>query len=181
MIWWGYESCYWFSISSVQKIKLCKCMPLRTYLNVKLLTCLCQQLNYTIKNGACLWKYPVLLLRTDRKYKSAYGYQVTIKKEELVLCKHTFHIPSEFCSTKPTMVYGGEVIWEQEAQESLQWLGSQWYNRWRRQKECPTLYTAMHSSSEVVSDDTWTNTHTHRQITNLTWGVLNSDSFQESG
>ena len=29
MIWWGYESCYWFSISSVQKIKLCKCMPLR--------------------------------------------------------------------------------------------------------------------------------------------------------
>lgn len=29
LLWFGYESSYWFSISSVQKIKLCKCMPLR--------------------------------------------------------------------------------------------------------------------------------------------------------
>ena len=71
------------------------------YLNVKLLTCLCQQLNYTIKNGACLWKYPVLLLRTDRKYKSAYGYQVTIKEEELVLCKHIFHILPSSAAPSP--------------------------------------------------------------------------------
>ena len=28
-VWQGCESCYWFSISSVQKIKLCKCMPLQ--------------------------------------------------------------------------------------------------------------------------------------------------------
>lgn len=61
------------------------------YLNVKLYTCLCQQLNYTIKNGACLWKYVVSLFRIDSKYKSACGYGVTNKREELLLCKHIFY------------------------------------------------------------------------------------------
>lgn len=57
------------------------------YLNVKLHTCLCQQLNYTIKNGACLWKCVVSLFGTDNKCKSAYGYHLSNRKEEKVLCK----------------------------------------------------------------------------------------------
>lgn len=61
------------------------------HLNVKLHTCLCQQLNYTIKNGACLGKYVVSLFRIDNKCKSAYGYHVNNKREDMVLCKHIFY------------------------------------------------------------------------------------------
>lgn len=61
------------------------------YLNVELHTCLCQQLNYTIKNGACLGKYVFSFFGTDSKYKSAYGYHVTNKREESVSCKHTLY------------------------------------------------------------------------------------------
>lgn len=36
-------------------------------------------------------KYVVSLFRIDNKCKSAYNYRVTNKREELVLCKHTFY------------------------------------------------------------------------------------------
>lgn len=58
------------------------------YLNVKLHTCLCQQLNYTIKNGAYSGKCVVSLFRTDNTCKAAYGYHLNNKEEEIVLHKH---------------------------------------------------------------------------------------------
>lgn len=61
------------------------------YLNMKLHTCLCQQLNYTIKNGACLRKYVFSFFGIDRKYKSACGYRGTNKREESLSCKHIFY------------------------------------------------------------------------------------------
>lgn len=58
--WYGYESYYWFSVSSVQKIKLCKSRPLwMPNFNVKLNICFSQHLIYAIKNLAFWWIYTV--------------------------------------------------------------------------------------------------------------------------
>ena len=63
------------------------------YLNVKLYPCLCQQLNYTLKNEARLRKHVVSFFRTDNNCKSALHYHVSHKEEELVLCKHSYQVP----------------------------------------------------------------------------------------
>jgi hypothetical protein len=45
------------------------------YLNVKLHTCLCQQLNYTIKNECADEKVGFRTSKTDNKCKSAYAWE----------------------------------------------------------------------------------------------------------
>lgn len=132
------------------------------YLNVKLHTCLCQQLNYTIKNGACLWKYVVSLFRIHNKCKSAYNYRVTNKREELVFCKHIFYqaLQHQDC-------YG---LWSWRCLSArflvvfqcFKELGPQWWNKCRRHKgQRSTVHWCTKLLKEVVSHPNLTNTHTH--------------------
>lgn len=132
------------------------------YLNVKLHTCLCQQLNYTIKNGACLWKYVVSLFRIDNKCKSVYTYHVNQKREELVFCKHVFYQvlqhQAHYGLWSWRYLLAGFLVVLQCSKE----LWPQWWNKCRRYKgqrsrvhRCTTLL------KEVVSSASLTNTHRH--------------------
>lgn len=67
--WWpwdDHESYHWFSVSSVQKIKLCKSKPLwMPNFNVILNICFSQHLIQAIINLTVLWKYAVLVFCID--------------------------------------------------------------------------------------------------------------------
>lgn len=125
---------------------------------------------YTIKNGACLWKYVVSLLRTDRKCKSAYGYHVTTKREELVLCKHTFRLlpssvaPSGLRFMELKSADRGKLRKAFTGLQCFKELGLQWCNKRRRQKWCPTIYCRT-LFKEVVSRESLTKPRTW--LTNL--------------
>lgn len=154
------------------------------YLNVKLLTCLCQQLNYTIKNGACLRKYPVLLLRTDRKCKSAYGYQVTVKREGWCYA----NIYSIFFQVLQYQAYCGLWRWSHLRARSSGELAVV-YNTSRNrvhnditggeERKNAQQYTLLFTPLERGC--VWWHLNRHTQITNWTWGLSNLGSFQESG